>query len=58
MKSQLRRADRSGAAVALIRGAEEAAADTLTVKYLRDDYEQITVAIGQLPAILSALQPH
>ncbi|KAF0280005.1 histidine--tRNA ligase [Spiribacter aquaticus] len=56
MKSQLRRADRSGAAVALIRGAEEAAADTLTVKYLRDDLDQITVAIGQLPEILSALQ--
>lgn len=58
MKSQLRRADRSGAAVALIRGAEEAAADTLTVKYLRDDLDQITVAIGQLPEILSALQTH
>ena len=56
MKSQLRRADRSGAAVALIRGAEEAAADTLTVKYLRDELDQITVAIGQLPEILSALQ--
>ncbi|WP_041382109.1 histidine--tRNA ligase [Spiribacter curvatus] len=56
MKSQLRRANRSGAAVALIRGAEEAAAETISVKYLRDDLEQETVAIGELPKILSALQ--
>ena len=55
MKSQLRRADRSGAAVALIIGPEESATGTATVKYLRDDREQETVAIDQLPGILSAL---
>ncbi|RZU98892.1 histidine--tRNA ligase [Spiribacter vilamensis] len=58
MKSQLRRADRSGAAVALIRGAEEAAAGTVAVKYLRDGIEQVTVATEQLPEILSALHAH
>lgn len=42
-KSQLRRADRSGAQVALIVGAEEAANNTVTIKPLREHSEQITV---------------
>jgi histidyl-tRNA synthetase len=54
MKSQLRRADRSGAAIAVIIGPEESAAGTATIKYLRDEREQQTVAIDQLPAILCA----
>lgn len=56
MKSQLRRADRSGAAVALIRGAEETAAGQITIKDLRGDAEQYAVAIERLPEILSALE--
>ena len=56
MKSQLRRADRSGAALALIRGAGEAAAGQITIKDLRGDAEQYAVATERLPEILSALE--
>jgi len=56
MKSQLRRADRSGAALALIRGAEETAAGEITIKDLRGDAEQYAVAIERLPEILSTLE--
>lgn len=43
-KSQLRRADRSGAKVALILGESEVADGTVAVKDLRDGGEQTTVA--------------
>lgn len=43
-RSQLRRADRSGAKVALILGANEIEQGTATLKNLRDDGEQTTVA--------------
>ncbi|MEX0386492.1 histidine--tRNA ligase [Spiribacter onubensis] len=56
MKSQLRRADRSGAALALIRGAEESAAGEIIIKDLRGDAEQYAVAIERLPEILSPLE--
>lgn len=54
MKSQLRRADRSGAALALILGPSEAAAGEIIIKDLRGDAEQYTLAIDRLPAVLSA----
>ncbi|WP_110657706.1 histidine--tRNA ligase [Salinicola halimionae] len=43
-KSQIRRADRSGARVALILGEDEIANARLTLKPLRDDSEQQTLA--------------
>lgn len=55
MKSQLRRADRSGAALALILGPSEAAAGEINIKDLRGDAEQYTVAIDRLPTVLSWL---
>ncbi len=55
LKSQLRRADRSGAAVALIRGTSEAETNTVAVKDLRGDTEQTAVAIDQVPTLLSQL---
>lgn len=43
-KSQMKKADRSGAAVALILGEDEAARGEVTVKYLRQETEQVKVA--------------
>lgn len=55
MKSQMRKADRSGARIAVIIGAEESAARRVTIKSLRAEVEQTTVeseaavnAIGSL----------
>jgi histidyl-tRNA synthetase len=45
-KSQFKRADKSGAAVALILGADELESGTLGVKSLRSDDEQQSVAWG------------
>jgi histidyl-tRNA synthetase len=52
VKSQLRRADRSGAALALIHGAAERAAGTMTIKDMRGHREQTTVAADRLSATL------
>lgn len=52
-KSQLRRADRSGAQVALIIGAQEAASNSVTVKPLREHNEQTTVPQTQVAAELA-----
>lgn len=56
-KSQLRRADRSGAYVALIVGAEEAANNTVSIKPLREPGEQNTVpqanVVGHLIKLLA-----
>jgi len=43
MKSQMKAADRSGAAVAVIIGEEEAAAGVATLRPLRGEYEQVKV---------------
>jgi histidyl-tRNA synthetase len=43
MKAQMKRADRSGAALALIVGEDEVAAGTVSVKPLRGEAEQTTV---------------
>ena len=42
-KSQMKRADRSGADVALILGEEEVASQTVAIKPLRDNAEQVSV---------------
>ena len=43
-KTQFRRADRSGAAMALILGEDEVAASRISIKFLRDDRPQQTLA--------------
>lgn len=52
LKSQLKRADRSGAALALILGEEEAGCGSLTLKYLREDRPQQRLALEQAAALL------
>ncbi|WP_323847085.1 histidine--tRNA ligase [Microbulbifer magnicolonia] len=51
-KSQMKKADKSGADYALIIGEDEAAAGRVTVKYLRADEPQQTVALAELAALL------
>ena len=53
MKSQMKRADRTGAQIALILGSEELASDTITLKPLRGQGEQQRVARAALLATLS-----
>jgi histidyl-tRNA synthetase len=53
-KTQFRRADRSGAAVALILGEEEFAAGNIGVKFLREDRPQRTIGQDRLAAFLIA----
>ena len=57
MKSQMKRADASGARYALIIGDEEAATNSVAIKPLRDGGEQFAVGVDDLPAKLAAL-PH
>jgi histidyl-tRNA synthetase len=53
-KSQMKRADVSGAPYAVIIGDDEAAAGTATVKRLRGGGDQFSVAVGGLAAALAA----
>lgn len=61
-KSQMKKADKSGAQVALIWGEDEVAAETVTIKSLRahedtaDRPAQRTVAISELEAALTLLE--
>jgi histidyl-tRNA synthetase len=55
MKSQMKRADASGARFALIIGEDEAAQDAVAVKPLRETGGQVAVAAGELAAKLRAL---
>ncbi len=52
MKSQMKRADRSGAAFALILGEDEVASGHVTLKYLRRDLPQESLALDALIALL------
>ena len=54
-KAKLRRADRSGAAVALLLGEDEATAGTVAVKSLRDERPQQTLQGDMLLAVLNEL---
>ena len=54
-KSQMKRADASGARFALIVGDEEAATDTVAVKPLRTAGDQVAVPAAEVAARLSAL---
>ncbi|MBU6328942.1 MAG: histidine--tRNA ligase [Acidobacteria bacterium] len=55
MKSQMKTADRSGARIALIIGSDELAAGIVTVRPLREDQPQRTVAREHLVAELRTL---
>ncbi|MCP3130228.1 histidine--tRNA ligase [Shewanella sp. KJ2020] len=55
VKKQMKRADKSGAQVALLIGEEELAEGMVTVKYLRNDIEQQRVARSALSAFLAEL---
>ena len=54
-KSQLKRADASGAAVAVIIGDDEAAAGEVSIKPLREQREQSRVALDQVADVVSEL---
>ena len=53
VKSQIKKADKSGATIALIMGQDEAASGTVGVKYLREDKAQETVAQSELVNVLT-----
>ncbi len=56
-KAQLRRADASGATVALVIGEDEVAAGTVGIKPLRSDVAQVNVAVaGVVPAVAPYLR--
>ncbi len=52
-KSQMKRADKSGAAYALILGEQELADEKVGLKPLRSDDEQVSVALGELAEVLA-----
>ncbi|MDF2867790.1 MAG: hisS [Gammaproteobacteria bacterium] len=52
-KAQFKRADKSGARLALILGEDEVANHTITIKWLRDEREQQTVAQAEIINYLS-----
>ena len=54
-KKQMKRADKSGASVAVILGEDEIASQQATVKYLRERKEQQSVAFIDMPAFLAQL---
>ncbi|MEH6909873.1 MAG: histidine--tRNA ligase [Oceanicoccus sp.] len=51
-KSQFKKADKSGASIALIVGDNEAEQGVVNVKWLRKDIEQTTVSYGELAELL------
>jgi histidyl-tRNA synthetase len=55
MKKQMKRADKSGAQVALILGEDELAKQEVTVKYLRGQHEQQSVPFDQMASLLASL---
>jgi histidyl-tRNA synthetase len=54
-KSQMKKADASGAHLALIIGDDEAATQTVAIKPLREGGDQIAVPVRELPARFAAL---
>jgi histidyl-tRNA synthetase len=54
-KAQLKRADRSGASMAVIIGDDEAARGVAAIKPLRSEAGQQECAIGELPARVAGL---
>lgn len=48
LKNQMKRADKSGAAIAVILGEEEMQQQSVTIKYLREDKPQQVIAVSAL----------
>ncbi len=55
MKKQMKRADKSGAQVAIILGENELQEQKVTIKYLRGQNEQESLAFDQVPNLLEKL---
>ena len=55
MKKQLKRADKSGAQIALILGDNEIAEQQVMIKYLRGQQEQQNLAFEKIPSFLNEL---
>ena len=54
-KAQMKKADASGAVLAVILGEDEAASGAASVKHLRQEREQMRVARAELPDTVSSL---
>ncbi|WP_027966042.1 histidine--tRNA ligase [Halomonas halocynthiae] len=54
-KSRIKKADRSGARLALLIGEDELARDSVAIKFLREDREQLDIAQASLTETLNAL---
>lgn len=54
-KKQMKRADKSGASVAIILGEDEISSQMATVKYLRERKEQLSMSIVDVPNFLTSL---
>ncbi len=52
-KSQFKKADRSGAEIALILGEDELASASIGIKYLRKESEQVNLPINELASFLA-----
>lgn len=52
-KNQIKKADKSGARLALILGEDEALNEQITLKYLREDKDQITIKQSELSRFLA-----
>jgi histidyl-tRNA synthetase len=55
MKKQLKRADKSGAQIALILGDDEIVQEKVMVKYLRGQQEQQSVEFTKISSVLNEL---
>ena len=55
LKSQMKKADRSGSRVALIVGDDEMLSNSVSLKYLRENKEQELVDVKVLPGILDSI---
>jgi histidyl-tRNA synthetase len=53
LKKQMKRADKSAAAIGLILGEDELARGEITVKWLREDKPQQTILITELAKTLA-----
>jgi histidyl-tRNA synthetase len=53
LKSQIKKADKSGASLALVLGEEESGSGTIGVKYLRQEQDQETVVQKDLVSVLN-----
>ena len=55
-KNQMKKADKSGAEIALILGEDEAASATITIKFLREEIEQLTLPFDEAIEYLQSLE--